>query len=129
MGTERLYGVASISNFCYTVAFFESDCLLVSQLDKVCQDEKPALGDITATEAQKQNIQAILELLEQAGEESPQVLPALYLVTCAIGGEKVVLCVAFITKEKCSLKSSSSQKKTFCFYPLTPVTLSFRAYK
>ncbi|XP_063735473.1 gasdermin Eb isoform X2 [Eleginops maclovinus] len=35
-------------------------------LDKVCQDENPALGDITATESQKQNIQAILDLLEQA---------------------------------------------------------------
>lgn len=87
----------------------------MSQLENMCQDEKPALGDMTATEAQKQKIQAILELLEQAGEESPQVLPALYLVTCAIDGEKVVLCVAFITKEKCSLKSSSSQKKRSVF--------------
>ncbi|XP_033983591.1 gasdermin Eb [Trematomus bernacchii] len=69
--------------------------VLQNVLDKVCQDEKPALGDITATEAQKQNIQAILELLEQAGEESPQVLPALYLVTCSID-ELTNDCLAFL---------------------------------
>ncbi|XP_034083870.1 gasdermin Eb isoform X2 [Gymnodraco acuticeps] len=69
--------------------------VLQNVLDNMCQDEKPALGDMTATEAQKQNIQAILELLEQAVEESPQVLPALYLVTYAID-ELTNDCLAFL---------------------------------
>ncbi|KAK5892462.1 hypothetical protein CesoFtcFv8_012838 [Champsocephalus esox] len=69
--------------------------VLQDVLENMCRDEKPALGDMTATEAQKQKIQAILELLEQAGEESPQVLPALYLVTCAID-ELTNDCLAFL---------------------------------
>ncbi|XP_029307874.1 gasdermin Eb [Cottoperca gobio] len=58
---------------------------LQNVLDQMCLDKRPALGDVTATESQKQNIQAILDLLEQSGQaESTPVLTALHLVTSAL---------------------------------------------
>lgn len=58
----------------------------------MCLDKRLALGDVTTTEPQKQNIRAILDLLEQSGQvESTPVLTALNLVTSAMDGEKAVL--------------------------------------
>ncbi len=61
----------------------------------MCLDKKPALGDATTTECQKQNIQAILDLLEQSGQvesartgQSASVLTALHLITSAMDGER-----------------------------------------
>ncbi|XP_034729647.1 gasdermin Eb isoform X2 [Etheostoma cragini] len=65
---------------------------LQNALEQMCLDKKPALGDVTTTEPQKQNIRAILDLLEQSGQvESTPVLTALNLVTSALDGEKTVL--------------------------------------
>lgn len=70
----------------------------------MCLDKRPDLGSVTTTESQKQNIQAILDLLEQSGQmesaqadQSTSVLTALHLIASAIDGEKTVLCAAFIT--------------------------------
>ncbi|XP_032375585.1 gasdermin Eb isoform X2 [Etheostoma spectabile] len=58
---------------------------LQNALEQMCLDERPALGDVTTTEPQKQNIRAILDLLEQSGQvESTPVLTALNLVTSAM---------------------------------------------
>nr|XP_020468482.1 non-syndromic hearing impairment protein 5 [Monopterus albus]XP_020468483.1 non-syndromic hearing impairment protein 5 [Monopterus albus] len=65
---------------------------LQNVLDQMCLDKRLALGDVVAAaESQKQNIQAILDLLEQSGqEESPQagqstsVLTALHLISSAV---------------------------------------------
>lgn len=83
---------------------FRSGRLPLPQLDQMCQDKRPALGDVATTESQKQNIQAILDLLEQSGQvesaqagQSTSVLTALHLVVSAVDGEKAVLCEAFIT--------------------------------
>lgn len=69
----------------------------------MCLDKRPDLSDVTATESQKQTIQAILDLLEQSGQvvssqagESTSVLRALHLITSAMDGEKAMLCAAFI---------------------------------
>lgn len=71
---------------------FKSECLPLSQLDQMCLDKRPALDDVTATDSQKQNIQAILDLLEQSGQvKSTPVLTALHLIISAMDGEKVVL--------------------------------------
>nr|XP_019948910.1 PREDICTED: non-syndromic hearing impairment protein 5 isoform X1 [Paralichthys olivaceus] len=60
-------------------------------LDQMCQDKSSVLGDVTMTECQKRNIQAILDLVEQCGEaESAQtgqatsVLTALHLISSAL---------------------------------------------
>lgn len=54
-----------------------------------------ALGDVTMTDSQKQNIQAILDLLEQSGQvewvqagQSTSVLTALHLISSAMDGER-----------------------------------------
>lgn len=72
-----------------------SECLPLSQLDHMCLDKTLALGDVTMTESQKQNIQAILDLLEQSGQvesvqvgQSTSVLTALHLISSAMDGEK-----------------------------------------
>lgn len=64
---------------------------LQSVLDQMCLGKRPALGDVATTDSQKQNIQAILDLLEQSGQvESAQpgqptpVLTALHLITSAM---------------------------------------------
>ncbi|XP_068426168.1 gasdermin Eb [Clinocottus analis] len=54
-------------------------------MEQMCFDKTPALGEATTTESQKQNIQAVLELLEQSGQAaSKPVLSALYLITSAM---------------------------------------------
>lgn len=69
----------------------------------MCLDKSPTLGDVTMTESQKQNIQAILGLLEQSGkvesaqtEQSTPVLSALHLISSALDGEKTLLYADFI---------------------------------
>ncbi|KAF1387827.1 hypothetical protein PFLUV_G00083970 [Perca fluviatilis] len=58
---------------------------LQNALDQMCLDKRLALGDVTTTEPQKQNIRTILDLLEQSGQvESTPVLTALNLVTSAM---------------------------------------------
>lgn len=76
--------------------FFKSGCLPLSQLDQMCLDKTLALGDVTMTESQKQNIQAILDLLEESGQvesvqvgQSTSVLTALHLISSAMDGEKI----------------------------------------
>ncbi|XP_034729644.1 gasdermin Eb isoform X1 [Etheostoma cragini] len=69
---------------------------LQNALEQMCLDKKPALGDVTTTEPQKQNIRAILDLLEQSGQvESTPVLTALNLVTSALD-EMTNDCVAVL---------------------------------
>lgn len=75
---------------------FISECLPLSQLDQMYLKKIPALGNVTTTESQKQNIQAILDLLEQSGQVE-SVLIALHLIVSAMDGEKTALCAAFIT--------------------------------
>ncbi|TNN78443.1 Non-syndromic hearing impairment protein 5 [Liparis tanakae] len=54
-------------------------------LEQMCFGQKPAVSDATATESQKQNIRAILDLLEQSGQAaSKPVLSAFHLVTSAM---------------------------------------------
>lgn len=64
----------------------------------MCMDGKPSLGDVARTESQKQNIQAILGLLEQSvqADQSTPALTAFHLIVSAMDGKKAVLC-AFIT--------------------------------
>ncbi|XP_073342240.1 gasdermin Eb [Pagrus major] len=64
---------------------------LQSVLDQMCLGKTPALGDVATTGSQKQNIQAILDLLEQSGQaesaqagQSTSVLTALHLITSAM---------------------------------------------
>lgn len=83
---------------------FISGCLSLPQLDQMLLGKRPALGDVTTTHSQKQNIQAILDLLELSGQaesaqadQSTEVLIALHLITSALDGEKAVLYAAFIT--------------------------------
>ncbi|XP_034409350.1 gasdermin Eb [Cyclopterus lumpus] len=58
---------------------------LQNVLEQMCFDKRPALGDVTTTESQKQNIQAILDLLEQSGQvASKPVLSAFHLITSAM---------------------------------------------
>lgn len=64
---------------------------LQNVLDQMCLGKRPALGDATTTEPQKQNIQAILDVLEQSGqvesaqtEQSTSVLTALHLIASAM---------------------------------------------
>ncbi|XP_044063397.1 gasdermin Eb [Siniperca chuatsi] len=64
---------------------------LQNVLDQMCLDKPPALGDVTTTDSQKQNIQAILDLLEQSGQvesaqagQSTPVLTALHLIISAM---------------------------------------------
>ncbi|XP_071325065.1 gasdermin Eb [Trachinotus anak] len=64
---------------------------LQNMLDQMCLDKTPALGDVTITVSQKQNIQAILELVEQSGQvesaqtgQSTSVLTALHLIISAL---------------------------------------------
>lgn len=62
----------------------------MSQLDQMCLDGRPSLDDVTTTESQKQNIQAILELLEQSAQadESTPVVTTLHLIVSAMDGKK-----------------------------------------
>ncbi|XP_034553014.1 gasdermin-E-like isoform X2 [Notolabrus celidotus] len=60
-------------------------------LEQMCHDEKPDLDKGSATDSQKQNIQAILDLLEKSegaksaqGNQSTSALTALHLVVSAI---------------------------------------------
>lgn len=80
--------------FCFTEVF-KCVCLPLPQLDHMCLDKRLALGDVTMTESQKQNIQAILDLLEKSGQvesiqvgQSTSVLTALHLISSAMDGEK-----------------------------------------
>ncbi|XP_008289283.1 gasdermin Eb [Stegastes partitus] len=61
---------------------------LQSVLDHMCLNKKPNLSDVATTESQRQNIQVILDLLEQCGQEgsaqSTSVLTALHLITSAL---------------------------------------------
>lgn len=62
---------------------------LQNLLDQMCLDKSPTLGDVMMTESQKQNIQAILGLLEQKVDSaqtkhSTSVLSALHLITSAL---------------------------------------------
>ena len=89
---------------------FKSGLLPLSQLDQMCLDKSPTLGDVMMTESQKQNVQAILGLLEQSGEvdsaqteRSTSVLSAFHLITSALDGENALLCAAFITDNITSL--------------------------
>lgn len=67
---------------------------MLSQLDQMFLDKRLALGDVTMTDSQKQNIQAILDLLEQTGQmesvqvgQSTSVLTALHLISSAMDGK------------------------------------------
>ncbi|XP_074509971.1 gasdermin Eb [Sebastes fasciatus] len=63
----------------------EAISTLQNVLDQMCLDKRPALDDVTATDSQKQNIQAILDLLEQSGQvKSTPVLTALHLIISAM---------------------------------------------
>ncbi|XP_049902374.1 gasdermin Eb [Epinephelus moara] len=54
-------------------------------LDQMRLDKIPSLSDVTATDSQKQNIQAILDLLEESGQEkSKPLLTALHLIISAM---------------------------------------------
>ncbi|KAI3360960.1 hypothetical protein L3Q82_013170, partial [Scortum barcoo] len=59
---------------------------LQNVLDQMCLDQRPALSDTTMTESQKQDIQAILDLLEQSAQtaQSTSLLTALHLITSAM---------------------------------------------
>ncbi|XP_070691602.1 gasdermin Eb [Pempheris klunzingeri] len=62
---------------------------LQNVLDQMCLDKRPDLQDVSTTESQKQNIQAILDLLEQSGQvgsaqAATSVLTALHLLTSAM---------------------------------------------
>lgn len=60
---------------------------LQNVLEQMCQDVKPSLAEFATTDSQKQNIQAILDLLEPSGQlESDQapVLTALNLTVSAL---------------------------------------------
>jgi len=58
----------------------------------MCFEKKPAVSDVTATESQKHNIQAILDLFEQSGQVAfKPVLSAFHLITSAMDGEKAGL--------------------------------------
>lgn len=57
-------------------------------LEQMCMDKGSALGDFKTTACQKQNIQAILDLLEQSSQEEPSrstsLLKALHLLISAL---------------------------------------------
>ena len=70
----------------------------------MCLSKTPALGDVTTTGSLKQNIQAILDLLQQSGQvksaqagRSTSLLMALHLITSAMDGEETVFCAVCIT--------------------------------
>ncbi|XP_068592318.1 gasdermin Eb [Cebidichthys violaceus] len=53
--------------------------------EQMCFDKRPALDEVTTTESQKQNIQAIVDLLEQSGQvDSTPVLSAFHLIISAM---------------------------------------------
>lgn len=86
------YGAGTYKGF---VLVFLCGCVLLPQLEQVCQGETPALPDVTITEPQNQSIQAILELAEQPGQvelsqvdRSTTVLGSLDLISRALCGEK-----------------------------------------
>lgn len=59
--------------------------LLQDVLEQMCFEKKPAVSDVTATESQKHNIQAILDLFEQSGQVAfKSVLSAFHLITSAM---------------------------------------------
>ncbi|KAM9353632.1 gasdermin Eb [Symphorus nematophorus] len=64
---------------------------LQSVLDHMCLGKRPALANVAMTDSQKQNILALLDLLEQSGHgesaqagQSTSVLTALHLITSAM---------------------------------------------
>ncbi|XP_040899958.1 gasdermin Eb isoform X2 [Toxotes jaculatrix] len=64
---------------------------LQNVLDQMCLDKSLPQGDTTTTEPQKQNIQAILDLVEQSGQvglaqtgQSTSVLTAIHLISSAL---------------------------------------------
>ncbi|XP_075965423.1 gasdermin Eb [Anarhichas minor] len=60
-------------------------CSLQNVLEQMCLDKRPALDEVTTTESQKQNIQAILDLLEQSGQvDSTALLSAFHLIISAM---------------------------------------------
>lgn len=102
----------------------------------MCLDKSPILGDVMTTESQKQNIQAILGLLEQSGEvesaqteQSTSVLCALHLITSALDGENALLCAAItpdiITSPRFNPQSLKRILELRCFC-LVLGSLSFR---
>lgn len=119
---HRLVWLASKS-----VSFF------LSQLEQMCQGVKPNLAEFATTDSQKQNIQAILDLLELSGQlESDQapVFTALNLTVSALVGKKAVLCANFITEVKYCLRFSIrgtkivSQKEKHAECPENLISLS-----
>ncbi|KAK2910321.1 gasdermin Eb [Channa argus] len=75
---------------------------LQNVLEQMCVDKRLALGDVAMTASQKENIQAILDLLEQSGQvesaqagQSTSVLTALHLISSAID-EMTNNCVAVL---------------------------------
>lgn len=64
----------------------------------MCLDGRLLLGEIATTESQKQNIQAVLGVLEQSAQadQSTPALTAFHLIVSAMDGKKAVL-FAFIT--------------------------------
>lgn len=63
----------------------------------MCQNRKPSLAEAATTDAQRENIQAIVGLLEESSqaEEATSALKALHLLAGAMDGEQALL-AAFI---------------------------------
>lgn len=63
------------------------------QLDQMCLNKSSSLAELATTDSQKENIQAIVGLLEQSaqGDQDTAVLKALHLVAGAMDGEEAVL--------------------------------------
>lgn len=80
--------------YCVVLFFLNMVVFPLSQLEQMCLDETPVLPDVTTTESQKQNIQAVLGLVEQSPQtdQSTSVLTALHLISSALDGEKKKLC-------------------------------------
>lgn len=59
----------------------------------MCLNKSPSLAELATTDSQKENIQAIVGLLEQSaqGDQDTAVLKALHLVVGAMDGEEAVL--------------------------------------
>ncbi|XP_010740226.3 gasdermin Eb [Larimichthys crocea] len=72
-----------LQHFAKVVEDKEAVTSLQSVLDQMYLKKIPALGNVTTTESQKQNIQAILDLLEQSGQVE-SVLIALHLIVSAM---------------------------------------------
>ena len=69
--------------------------LSLCQLDQMYVDKKPGLDIAGLTDSQRQNIQAVLVLLEQSGQTEPaqaaqskSILTAFHLIVSALDGEE-----------------------------------------